>query len=162
MPKNTPYSDEERIAAFWDKVDKSGECWVWTGGKTLKGYGQAYLGPTRNSPRKRVHTVSWTLIRGPVPEGLTLDHLCRNKLCVNPDHLELVTAEENTRRANSFRVLPDSCPKGHPFVEENTYHPVRKNKDGTTYTTRACKACQQEVSRRAYVRKKALNCSDAE
>jgi hypothetical protein len=82
---------------FWSRVDKDGPngCWLWTGVHIGAGYGQASL----NGVRQVAHRVAYELTVGPVPEGLQLDHLCRNRGCVNPDHLEPVTASENKRRA---------------------------------------------------------------
>lgn len=85
-------TDEER---FWSKVDKSGDCWLWTAGIS-GGTGYAnfhWLGRTQSA-----HRVSYMLAVGPVPEGMTLDHLCRVRHCVNPSHLEPVTLAENIRR----------------------------------------------------------------
>ena len=79
---------------FWSKVLKRGadECWHWTGAKSGAGYGVV------RSPRTFAHRVSYELNVGPIPVGLVIDHLCMNKLCVNPKHLEPVTASENTKR----------------------------------------------------------------
>jgi hypothetical protein len=70
-------------------------CWTWTGAKASHGYG--------NTARTTAHREVWELLIGPIPDGLTLDHLCRNPLCVNPDHLEPVTCAENLRRARLAR-----------------------------------------------------------
>jgi len=79
---------------FWQRVEKRDDgCWVWTGRK-VRGYGHIGEG----AKRKRVHRWYWEQLNGPVPEGLELDHLCGNKLCVNPDHLEPVTHAENMHR----------------------------------------------------------------
>lgn len=79
------------------RIKRSGECWLWTGGHSW--YGAIRIG------RKvlRVHRVVYELLVGPIPAGLVLDHLCENKLCVNPDHLEPVTQSENMRRAHRPR-----------------------------------------------------------
>src|SRR4051812_22635773 len=72
----------------------SGECWIWTKSKTWNGYGlAAFEGKTTTA-----HRVLYQLIKGPIPAGLDLDHKCRNRLCVNPDHLEPVTRRENLHR----------------------------------------------------------------
>lgn len=85
---------------FWSKVDKSGECWLWTAG-VVCGYGSFY--PTSKAPT-RAHRFSYELSNGPVPAGMFIDHICRNKLCVRPSHLRPVTVKqnmENRGRANT-------------------------------------------------------------
>ena len=82
---------------IWSRVDDSGECWLWTGPQTWNGYGHA-------SFRRRsttAHRAVYEYLVGSVPDGLDLDHLCRVRLCVNPNHLEPVTRAENMRRARS-------------------------------------------------------------
>ncbi len=93
---DTPSRFERPVAdRFWEKVDATGDCWEWLGSRHSKGYGWFRMG----SQMKKAHRVAWVLLIGPIPDGLTLDHLCLNPPCVNPDHLEPVTAAENTRRA---------------------------------------------------------------
>jgi hypothetical protein len=85
---------------FWAKVDKSGECWLWTAQIDKDGYGiTSHLGTSR-----KAHRVSWEMACGPVPGSLTLDHLCRVKTCVRPSHLEPVSASENLRRSWAVRL----------------------------------------------------------
>src|SRR5688500_4996363 len=79
---------------FWAKVDKTSTCWLWTGARHPLGYGHVRYGNRTSA----AHRVAWELINGPIPEGLTLDHLCRVPACVRPDHLEPVTHRENVRR----------------------------------------------------------------
>lgn len=90
---------------FWSKVDKNaaGGCWVFTGGLRTDGYGQFWVGPDRNRGKiRKAHHVSLLLHGWPeekIPKdsrGMVIDHICRNKACVNPDHLRLVTQTENT------------------------------------------------------------------
>lgn len=101
---------------FWEKVDKRGpdECWLWTAARGPGGYGFFTRG-RGHSPL--VHRFAYELLVGPIPEGLTIDHLCRTKLCVNPAHLEPVSNAENVRRANRGK---SHCKYGHPFDDENT------------------------------------------
>lgn len=84
---------------FWEMVDKSGptDCWLWTGYGDRWGYGRFGHGLL-------AHRVAFELVKGSVPPGLTLDHLCRVRRCVNPTHLEPVTQAENTRRAVKDRA----------------------------------------------------------
>lgn len=118
---------------FWAKVDVGHPlgCWEWTGSKTRR-YGAFWL-----DGQKYAHRVAFTLLRGPIPDGLTLDHLCRNPPCVNPDHLEAVTQGENVARGNSPPARhgrKTQCVNGHEFTPENTY----TRPDGTGRHCRAC------------------------
>lgn len=79
---------------FWQKVCKTDSCWLWTGASIPNGYGTIGV----NQKTQMVHRVAYELTKGKIPGRLYLDHLCRNKLCVNPDHLEPVTNAENVRR----------------------------------------------------------------
>ena len=110
MTKSVPI--EER---FWSKVDKNGPngCWEWTAAKS-KGYGHVRC----DGRWQAAYRVAYELLVGPIPEGLHVDHLCRNPACVNPSHLEPVTLAENTRRGFSPPALAarqELCVNGHPF-----------------------------------------------
>lgn len=98
-------SDHER---FWSKVDKSGNCWEWAGARDENGYGFFWLS---GRPRK-THRVAYQTLRGAVPDGMNLDHLCRNPPCLNPDHLEVVTSSENQRRGLNGFGARDMCKQG--------------------------------------------------
>ncbi len=84
---------------FWAKVDRSGECWLWTGNVYRDGYGQFYV----ERRQVRAHRWAYESEVGPIPEGLVLDHLCRVRLCVRPSHLEPVTNRENLLRGIAAR-----------------------------------------------------------
>lgn len=113
---------------FWSKVDASGPCWEWTAsvGKT-GGYGK-YTIPLRDGTGKSKHVYAhrhaYEILIGPVPSGMDLDHLCRVRKCVNPDHLEPVTRRENVRRGTGptgRNMSKTSCPSGHEYDSSNTY-----------------------------------------
>lgn len=104
---------ERQRERFWWYADRSGECWMWTA-STTRGYGQYHV----DGHPCKAHRYAWEMQHGPIPEGLTIDHLCRVKLCVNPAHMELVTLGENVRRANAAIT---HCPAGHEYTPENTY-----------------------------------------
>lgn len=133
---------------FWTKVSKSEGCWEWTGGRWANGYGQFWL---RRGKNLAAHRFAYTTLVGPIPDGMTLDHLCRNRACVNPDHLEVISLRENILRggngaANNARKT--HCPNGHPYDLFNTY----EKRDGKG---RMCRACmrQHNLARRAMTRK---------
>jgi hypothetical protein len=97
-------------------------CWEWTKGKDIKGYGRCsmFFGGRRE---QMAHRVSYLLFKGDIPEGLSLDHLCRNRKCVNPDHLEPVTNHENILRGEGgagINARKTHCIHGHEFTPENT------------------------------------------
>lgn len=96
-------------------VGSPDECWPWFRSLSTSGYGQFFF-------NKRLHTahrVTWELANGPVPEGLQLDHLCRNRRCCNPSHLEPVTGLENIRRSPLCNGSRTHCPQGHPYDADN-------------------------------------------
>lgn len=125
----------QRLAERTDLEGENG-CWIYTGKLGKNGYG--YIGV--DGKTKLAHRVSYELSIGPIPEGLQLDHLCRVRSCINPDHLEPVTNRENGLRGISFaaqNVVKTHCPLGHPYDDDNTR--VRSTKYG--WQRRDCKAC---------------------
>ena len=121
-------------------------CWEWQAFRMAHGYGQ--FGARRPSGRHRMfyaHRVAYSWLIGPIPAGLTLDHLCANPWCVNPTHLEPVSGSENTKRA-SARIT--HCKYGHEFDEANTY---RNKSTGR----RECRACNARRGRELRLRRAA-------
>lgn len=99
-------------AGFWARIDATGDCWEWTGKQTAKGYGQY----TTRTKTWRAHRAAYQALVGPIPETLTLDHLCRNRLCVNPDHLEPIDNRTNILRGHSpsaRHARQTACIRGH-------------------------------------------------
>jgi len=133
-------SRRDTTARFMSFVDKDIDgCWLWTGGKTGNGYGQFWM----DGKKTLAHRVSYTLMAGPIGDGLTIDHLCRVRECVNPSHLEVVTLRENCGRAINHNTVKTHCRNGHEYTPENTV--IRFHPDGHNFRT--CRACQR-VSRR--------------
>ena len=138
---------EQGHRTFWAHVDKSGECWIFTGPVSGAGYGLA-----NRTPEKYAHRLAWAWLRGPIPDGYEVDHLCRVKLCVNPAHLEPVTKAENIRRQNaltggSYQRSLTHCPKGHPYSGDNLI--VRPE------GWRACRECRRTRLRECRAAQKA-------
>lgn len=130
-------------ARFWRRVNRTDDCWLWTG--TPSGsYGRIRV----NGVRVQAHRFAYTEIAGRhIPDGLHLDHLCRNRLCVNPDHLEPVTHRENCLRGVSpaaQQARQTECSQGHPLAGDNLH--VRRGK-------RECKTCRRDYG----ARRRALN-----
>lgn len=97
------------------------DCVEWTGYRDPKGYGRFHP----KSGTALVHRAAYEATHGPIPEGMFIDHLCRNRACRNVEHMELVTNRENTLRGENFIALharATQCPQGHPYSEANTYH----------------------------------------
>lgn len=114
-------------------------CWLWTGATYPAGYGKTGV----DGRTLLAHRVSYELFVGPIPEGLQLDHLCRVRNCVNPAHLEPVTAAENTLRGNgpaAVNARKSSCVRGHPLSGNNLYVCPRGRRE--------CRKCRAAAGRR--------------
>lgn len=118
-------------------------CWIWTGPFDKDGYArQMKVGSRTDNSRRMVrpHRLVYEQTVGPIPEGFTIDHLCRRRCCVNPAHLEPVTTRENTQRG--WRKNKTHCKNGHPLSGANLHV------DGNGY--RGCKICRNEFVKRHY------------
>lgn len=124
-------------------------CWLWMGPVAHNGYGVV----SPNKPYLSAHRAAYELFVGPIPDGLTIDHLCRVKCCANPAHMEPVTRGENTKRAvpfsdhGEFNRTKAHCKQGHPFDEQNTITRTRKSGG------RICKTCLRASAKANYKRK---------
>lgn len=125
---------------FWSKVDKSGDCWLWTAHVNNRGYGMFGMKVDTKPTMRTAHRVAYEMERGPIPSGLEIDHLCRVRICVNPAHLEAVTHHENLMRGTGFaatNAAKTHCVRGHEYTPDNTYD--CPSVDGG----RQCRACKR-------------------
>lgn len=136
MPK-TKLSLEDR---FWEKVQPTGFCWEWTAYRHPEGYGRFKVGALC----VQAHRWAYEHLIGPIEGEMELDHLCRNRGCVNPDHLEPVSTQENIRRGRLWAIhgAKTHCPAGHPYSGDNLYV-----KPSGQRVCRACKNAQQRARR---------------
>lgn len=145
------------IERFMDKISyakistvieyKDTECWSWDGARNEKGYGHfRHLEKT-----KKAHRYSYEYFVGPIPDGLTIDHLCRVRHCVNPKHLEPVTTQENTARGEAGKMNREKthCIHGHPFNEENTYRRICQG-----HWRRDCIECRKAARKRCTIKRR--------
>lgn len=130
------------------QVSVDSGCWIWQGGKDRDGYGTMWIGPKPTRKRRYVHRMSYEAFIDEIPDGLEIDHLCRVKICCNPDHLEVVTTQENTRRRDVAHQTDRYCRNGHRRTKENTYI----TPDGY----RACGVCRTAAQRRYWSKQKQL------
>ncbi|WP_407939535.1 HNH endonuclease signature motif containing protein [Motilibacter aurantiacus] len=134
------------MARFWAKVLipdlPLDACWEWQAGRN-RGYGRFSL----NDKSVLAHRVAYILAHGSIPDGLVVDHLCRNRRCVRPDHLDACTQGENVRRgrAGENQRSKTHCTRGHAYSGSNLVIRVRRNGS----RTRDCRECMMERNRRA-------------
>lgn len=136
--------------SFWERVVIDGSCWRWTGAISPYGYG-ATPWAYRPDESPRAHKVAYLALVGPIPQDLVLDHLCRHRWCVNPDHLEPVTPRENILRGEGFaaqNARATHCIDGHELCGPNLY----VTPDGR----RQCRACGRRRNAAHQARKRVL------
>ena len=125
---------------FWANVVMVENCWEWAGVRNQDGYGRMRV----HGRYVTAHRLAYEIRKGPSPDGLTLDHLCRNRGCVNPDHLDAVSHKEICLRGTSFSAINAAkthCPQGHELSGGNLYvHPRGE---------RICRTCRK-ASRERY------------
>lgn len=128
---------------FFEKITESGDCWIWLGAVSNSGYGSFWS----DNKSKLAHRWSYSFFRGDLLGDLHLDHLCRNKLCCNPEHLDPVTNKINISRGllGDLYVRPKSCSRGHLFDDQNTYISKKTGKA----TCRRCHALRQRGYKRS-------------
>lgn len=137
-------SEESRFLLRIEACRTDG-CWIWD--RSLQGDGYGYFHRT-NGGSTYAHIVSWERVNGPVPEGMELDHLCREPRCFNPEHLEAVSHQVNVLRGVGVaarRATQTHCVAGHEFTEENTY---------ILSGYRNCRTCHKRRSREWWERKR--------
>ena len=98
--------------SFWPKVNKSGECWQWMGGKTPNGYGHVNVWTGNRKTTAATHRVSYELANGEIPNGMEIDHVCHNRGCVKPDHLRVVTHKQNLENLSGLSARNTSGFRG--------------------------------------------------
>jgi hypothetical protein len=139
---------------FWTKVNTSGECWLWTGSASRGGHRGGSYGHFWDGVQNKLvlaHRFSYEMAHGIIiPADLTIDHLCKNTLCVRPDHLEVVTVRENVLRSDGLTARyarRTHCNYGHPFDEANTIFSSGE---------RRCRECKRINSQKQRARKRAV------
>ena len=138
----------KNLKNFFNKIEETKTCWIWKAYKDKDGYGKltVYSKERKGPYQLSAHRISYELFVGSIPQGLQIDHLCRNTSCVNPNHLELVTINENLLRSPitlaTINTNKTSCPKGHPYSHKN----INGHK--------VCKICHEVALRKYYQRKK--------
>ena len=151
--------------SFQDRFDRSvGKtdhgCWIWMKGLDSLGYGQFYCVKNGKETTERAHRASYEHFVGAIPDGLEIDHLCTIRCCVNPEHLEPVTHQENWRRSSQRgqqRLREKThCPQGHPYTPDNL------DAHALAHGRRLCVICRRERKRLYMRRRKYLGNNTAE
>lgn len=127
---------------FWSKVDATGDCWLWTGYVQHNGYGQFCV---KRGNNQMAHRISAAFVGRFPTDDLQVDHRCRVRRCVNPDHLQYVTPKVNVNRGIRPKTYQTHCVNGHEFTDENTAHwPSKRGK--------RCRICSRASKNRSYAR----------
>ncbi len=143
MPRWPNWTLEER---FWSKVEKTPTCWIWKAAlNQTTHYGVFGMMTSKGWRMIDAPRVAYELAKGPIPEGKEPDHLCRNRQCVNPEHLEAVTHKMNCERG--AWAMKTHCPKGHPYTKDNL-RPTKLRLKGT----RDCATCHRDRERERHRR----------
>lgn len=133
----------------WSSVCPETGCWIWQRTKSADGYGTLCLWTPRNKPKRstKAHRLAYEEFVGPIPDGLQIDHLCRNRACICPDHMEPVTQQENVMRGDAkfvskrLALQRTHCKNGHEYTAENTA--IYQNNHG-----RRCRECNRMQCRK--------------
>jgi hypothetical protein len=141
---NLMRSPGERFLIYVDRTPQNG-CWVWIGDLDRAGYGKFW----HRGYNRRAHRFAYEWFVGPIPEGLQIDHLCRNPPCVRPSHLEPVPPVINTARGLNGAMMRTHCPHGHPYAGDNLMYVPSKN----GRKQRRCRECHRVSTLRAYYRR---------
>lgn len=151
MPKMTPLQLARMLSKVRFRTDPN-SCWLWLGGKTRDGYGVLKLyKDSKWYATARAHRVLYEAMIGRIPDGLVIDHLCRNRACCNPGHMEIVTIATNVMRGTSPAAIAaqkDHCARGHKYTKVTTLWAtaIRANKKPKRF--RMCRICKRDNERR--------------
>lgn len=157
MSRWNPLTPEER---FWSKVRITETCWLWTAAKCQNGYGNFVVKASRPTRNIGAHRFSYSFFNGKIPEGLELDHTCKNPACVNPRHLDPVTHKENLLRGAttlpSINAKKTECYRGHPLSGLNLSTVIQRGK-----AVRKCRECCKIRNHKCYVNRKSKENSNS-